>query len=852
MADVAELSVLLRLRDQATAGLKNFRGRLTEISSQARTAGMGLMALSAPILALGGASAKAFGTFEQSMARVQAVSGATEDAFRDLNAIAREMGETTMFTASQSAEALGFMSMAGMRATDSVGALPSVLQLSAAGAVELGTAADIVTNIMAGFGLSVEDLGRANDVLTTGFTSTNTSLVQLGEAFKMAGPIGKAAGLSFEETAAALSLMGNAGIQASLAGTSLRGAISRLLNPTKESAALMTEVGLSAVDASGKLLPMTEIIGQLEDVNLSAANAMEIFGLRAGPAMLALVGQGSGALEELVEKMENSGGVAERIATVQLETLQGSFLVLKSAAESAMITIGEQLAPTMESLAKIITENIAKVRDFTEKHPQLTKVVVAATVVLAALAAGLIALGFILPALISVWGLLTAAVGLFGVTLSAAIWPATLVVAALTALGAAAVMVVRHWDDLKKAGKQAWEGIKIIVGDAVMWIQDSLAKMVNSVIGSWNYLAEQLSKIPLVDVAQIDEMEMHWADSFGEMAYSAEKEMTRLRWECKGAAQSVQVDMEETAGVTGQSSEIMNTAIDKTTQTLETLGLTAGSTAQEVGDASVRMADWTAASYQRMLDSTTALNQAGPAFAETMAKFEEMGFSVAASFDLAVLKIGTEFKTSLEEALGAMEDGGTVLAAMTEGVITQEAALAAVTEQYGSLEKALEATAEATKVQIEGTQELQRLYDQFGTGAVVRAVGGAGGRGGGAGPPGVPGVDIATWRSLITSGLAGIDMEAGNAVTLVALMVRNLETAFGAIPQQLRHLIPEFAGGGIVPGSVGQASLAVVHGGNRSFRWGLEQEAGDQLLLLRKSELRTTLSMGTWRWRRWS
>ena len=118
--------------------------------------------------------------------------------------------------------------MAGINSTDSISALPNVLNLATAGSLELSNAADIVTNVMSGFGISADDVGKATDVLVTGFTSANTDFQQLGEAFTYAGPVAKAAGLGFEETSATLALLGNAGIQASMAGTTLRGAITRL------------------------------------------------------------------------------------------------------------------------------------------------------------------------------------------------------------------------------------------------------------------------------------------------------------------------------------------------------------------------------------------------------------------------------------------------------------------------------------------------------------------------------------------------------------------------------------------------------------------------------------------------
>ena len=264
------------------------------IAQRSRALGTLLTAFGAPLAAGIGLAANTFANFEQKMANVQAVSGATASEFEALQATAKTMGETTVFTAVQSAEALQFMAMAGLNAQDSISALPEVLNLAAAGQLELGDSANIVTNIMAGYGIAADDVGRASDVLVTGFTSANTDLLQLGEAFKLGGPVAKAAGLEFEETSSALSLLGNAGLQATVAGTGLRAIITRLLKPSGEANAILNRLGVTATDSSGKMLPLTDIMRQFEAVGLTAADAMTIFGQRGGPAMLALLQQGFG------------------------------------------------------------------------------------------------------------------------------------------------------------------------------------------------------------------------------------------------------------------------------------------------------------------------------------------------------------------------------------------------------------------------------------------------------------------------------------------------------------------------------------------------------------------------------
>src|SRR5690625_4114830 len=197
------------------------------------------------------------------MNEVAALSGATGDELDQLRAKAREMGAATMFSASEAADAMGFLAMAGFDTNEVLEAIPGTLQLAASAQMDLGRAADIVSNILTGYGKTTEELAHVNDVLVASFTSANTNLEQLGEAMKYAGPVASSAGVQFEEAAAALSLMGNAGIQGSMAGTSLRGALSRILSPTDAAAGAMERAGLSFTDAQERILPLVDILEQL-------------------------------------------------------------------------------------------------------------------------------------------------------------------------------------------------------------------------------------------------------------------------------------------------------------------------------------------------------------------------------------------------------------------------------------------------------------------------------------------------------------------------------------------------------------------------------------------------------------
>lgn len=312
--------------------------------------------------------ARQFAEFESTMNNVRAVSGAVGSEFALLNQKAQELGSTTKFTASDVSEAMSFMAMAGLQVGQIYTGVTATLNLAAAGNLDLGTSADIVTNIMTSMGLTASELGRAVDVLTDTFTSSNTNLVQLGQAFKFAAPLASTAGFKFEEVAAALGLMGNAGIQATLAGTSMRGIIQRLLAPSKEAEKVMRRLGLQIIDSSGNMKSFTEIVRQLEPILDRGASGISdlvtIFGARPTQGLVAVVKQGADELERFTAQLERSGGRAEEIARVQMEGLKGAFIEMKSAAEGLAIAIGESgLGKALEYMADSTTRALRHVTD---------------------------------------------------------------------------------------------------------------------------------------------------------------------------------------------------------------------------------------------------------------------------------------------------------------------------------------------------------------------------------------------------------------------------------------------------------------------------------------------------------
>lgn len=375
LSSTLRLSLLDRVTGPAArvnASLARLRGQ-----AQAQTAAMAGMGRSMLVGAAGfmGAyglvrgirsSVTAAADFQQAMNQVSAVSGATGGQLQDLRRQALELGRTTQFTATDAANAQNFLAMAGFKANDILGAMPDTLQLASAAQMDLGRTADVVSNILTGYRMEVSDLAHVNDVLVKAFTSANTDLGQLAEAMKYAGPIASSAGVRFEEATAALSLMGNAGIQGSMAGTSLRGALSRVLDATPKVRSAMRSAGLTFTDTAGRLLPLADIIEQLEPHAENTGLFMELFGQRAGPAMAALVGQGHQALRKLDDELVNSGGTAKRVADVQMQGFQGRMRELRSATEGFMIALGDRLIPAITPGVQGLTNLFGQMTGFME------------------------------------------------------------------------------------------------------------------------------------------------------------------------------------------------------------------------------------------------------------------------------------------------------------------------------------------------------------------------------------------------------------------------------------------------------------------------------------------------------
>ncbi|WP_235661765.1 MULTISPECIES: phage tail tape measure protein [Bacillus] len=372
---------------KTSKGSKNTSESMTALGKASAVSGVAMVAAI-------GATVKSAANFEQSMAKVKAISGATDSEFTQLTATAKDLGATTQFSASQAADGLAFLSLAGFKAQDSIDAIPSVLNLAAAGAIDLGSAADIASNIMTGFGLTAQDTGHATDVLAKTFTTANTDMNQLGMAMKYVAPVANALGWDIEDAATAIAKMSDAGIQGSQAGTSLRAALLSLANPTGQTAKAFDKLGISVIDANGEFKPLPELIGHISSKMEGMTDAQktvtaaQLVGTEASAGFLALLAQGQPALQAYKTSLEESGGTAQRVAKTMQETLIGAWTQVKSAAEGLAIQIGEALLPAFTGIANAATLVVGAMASVDPQFVAFTMTSIATTAAVAGVAVG--------------------------------------------------------------------------------------------------------------------------------------------------------------------------------------------------------------------------------------------------------------------------------------------------------------------------------------------------------------------------------------------------------------------------------------------------------------------------------
>lgn len=358
----------------AQGAMKANNATLSATAPYATATGAGIMAGIGSAVTTGAA-------YEKEMSRVKAISKATEEEMAKLGKQARELGASTVWSASEVAQGMQFLSMAGFKTNDVLATMPGMLALASAGNLDLARAADISSNILTGFGMEAKDMSRVSDVLTNAFTNSNTSLEQLGHSMKYAAPIAKTFGASIEDVAAMTGKLGDAGIQGEMAGTALRGVMTRLGAPSAKAAKALEELGVKTTDSSGKMRSFPAILADLDKAtkgmseSMRAEYAKNIFETEAmGSALILMEQAGSGSLQKFSKSLTEAGA-AERVAKEQTDNLSGDFKALQSALEETALTIYDTIAPSLREITQWATQATAQVAKFANENKGLVKVI---------------------------------------------------------------------------------------------------------------------------------------------------------------------------------------------------------------------------------------------------------------------------------------------------------------------------------------------------------------------------------------------------------------------------------------------------------------------------------------------
>ncbi len=539
MANIME--IIVKAVDQASGVLENIGksgGQATKNLEQSfKNAGKAMSDtgkslsknVTAPLVGVGTAAVMTVAKFDDSMSQVQALSGATGKELDDLRGLAKKLGAETAHSASDAADAMGYLALAGYDTNQILEATPHMLSLASAGGMDLARTADIVTDSMSGFGMEADRSKEAADVFAKAQSITNTNVEQLGEAMKYASSTANAAGMDIQKTSAVLGMFANAGIKGGMAGTTFNAMLRDLKKANAEGKLAIEGTTIALYNQDGSMRDLGAIMADVEaatdgmttaqrDVAMSA-----IFGEQSIRGANIMLEQGSEKYKELEEAMYGSKGAAEDMADTMEDNIAGAFRVLSSQTEGILIQLGEQLAPiikdTIIPLVQSFGDRVSNLIDwFANLDGTTQKTILTVIGIAAAIGPVLLILGKVVGAVGTMIGVFTKLKGAFtAVTAVSKIFnasllanPVTWVIAAIVALIAVIVALWKNWDEVSQWLSESWEWLKETataifqaIGDFLSGIWESIKETTVSVWTSiteffsntWNGIKELVSSV---------------------------------------------------------------------------------------------------------------------------------------------------------------------------------------------------------------------------------------------------------------------------------------------------------------------------------------------------------------------
>ncbi|MFK4949916.1 phage tail tape measure protein [Lactococcus petauri] len=453
-------------------------------------------AVTVPIIGIGVAAAKIGGDFESQMSRVKAISGATGSSFEELRQQAIDLGAKTAFSAKESATGMENLASAGFDSKEIMKAMPGLLDLAAVSGGDVALASENAATALRGFNIDAGQSGHVADVFARAAADTNAEVGDMGEAMKYIAPVASSMGLSLEETAAAIGIMSDAGIKGSQAGTTLRGALSRIAKPTDEMKAKMDELGLSFYDSEGKMKPLKDQVGMLKNAFKGLTpeqkqNALvTLYGQESLSGMMALIDKGPNKLGSLTKSLENSDGAADKMAKTMQDNMNSSLEQMMGALESAAIVIQKILAPAVKKVADSISGLVDK---FVSAPEPVQKTIVTIGLIVAAIGPLLLIVGKAIKIFQTMkigFLALKSGLALIGSSFTAISLPVLGIIAAIAAVIAIGILVYKNWDKISKFGKEVWANVKKFASDAAEVIKKKWGDITQWFSDTWKSIKE--------------------------------------------------------------------------------------------------------------------------------------------------------------------------------------------------------------------------------------------------------------------------------------------------------------------------------------------------------------------------
>ena len=490
--------------------------KLKSAGTKISDTGKKLLPVTAAVAAIGTAAVKTTADFDTSMSKVKAISGATGADFEKLRDKAREMGSKTKFSASEAADAMSYMAMAGWKTQDMLDGLEGIMNLAAASGEDLATTSDIVTDALTAFGLTSKDSAHFADILAAASSNANTNVSMMGETFKYCAPIAGALGFSAEDTAEAIGLMANAGIKSTQAGTALRTIMNNLAGEIEISGKELGKVTIQTTNADGSMRSLSDILGDCRSAfsrlseSEKANTASALVGKNAMSGFLALMNASQSDVDKLSNAIANCDGTTQKMADDMQNNLNGQLTILKSALQELAIKIGDILMPVIRQITEKVQDFIDKLNGMSETQQ---KAIVIIGLVAAAIGPLLIVIGKVTSGVGTVMSLLPKLGALIG-SISA---PVLAVAAAVAVLVAAFAHLWQTNDEFKATIIGIWNDIvekfnehaeKIVAlfqdmgfdvkdfGDVMSTVWNGICEMLGPLIeGIVRFLTEQMSFI---------------------------------------------------------------------------------------------------------------------------------------------------------------------------------------------------------------------------------------------------------------------------------------------------------------------------------------------------------------------